>query len=392
MKNPSSRKDALIHENPIFQNTFAFFDIPFFIQSNSYHLLEFFNTLYKQFISIEKTDLSNGSSYFLFKRKFDSEILQFRINKGKGIPISLKSNPFPMADSFIFNDVVKKVRNYYLIHALSLSFQGKGVIFSGPTGSGKTTLGLELIQRGFQFLSDELAALSRSSHLLFPFPRALCIRKKTIDLFERSNGFYFSPTHPIGDQRWMIDNEDFSKGSTGKPCKPNLIFLLSTQSFSGKGLDNEIPITLELKRKDDQLLSELSELSGVKYLSASLKDGFYYPRFRVRKSRIVQKEFIRICEKYQESVLYRIKAVNQTPNPNADPKLIPISKTVAALELFGNLQNVSFDGLSDFSSPLGTPPQILAGLSAIVAKTQCYRLVVGDLKKTADLVCDLVRR
>ena len=60
--------------------------------------------------------------------------------------------------------------------------------------------------------------------------------------------------------------------------------------------------------------------------------------------------------------------------------------------MFGNLQNLNFDGLDAFNSPLGTPPQIMAELSSVVSGMNCYRLVVGELRKTADIVCQLAQK
>ena len=51
-----------------------------------------------------------------------------------------------------------------------VSYQGKGLLLVADAEHGKTTLTLELVKRGFAFLSDEVAALGRIDHRVHPFP------------------------------------------------------------------------------------------------------------------------------------------------------------------------------------------------------------------------------
>ena len=386
---PSTEIEAL-NEKASFQSTFTFFDVLVTLRSDSCDVIEFFGRLYGHFLSDRSKHQGEPLSYHILTKKANPEgpillsyeSMIFSLAEGASLAQS--------ADTVIFNDIVSKIKSHLLIHGLSVSFKGTGLILSGLTGVGKTTLGLELIRRGIRFLSDELAALSRSSHLLHPFPRALCVRRKTINLFKELDGNYLPTMHHLDDRRGMLDIEKLPGESLGAACRPGYVILLTTEADLGQVIEDEIPILLALRKKDDALIFKLSEIPGVRYRSIFSDNGIHYWRFRVRKDRAVQREFVNLCEEHGDSVLSRVKAVEKTPEPGFKPRLIPIPKSVAALELFGNLQNVSFDGLSDFSSPLGTPPQILAELSAIVAKTECYRLVVGDLKRTADLVCELV--
>jgi hypothetical protein len=206
-------------------------------------------------------------------------------------------------------------------------------------------------------------------------------------LFKRLDEDFLPQMYPMGGQRWMVDIEDLSRNSLGTACEAGYVILLTTQVDLEQ---EETPILLALKKTDGSLIHQLSEIPGVRYVSIFSDGDIYYPRFRVKKDRAVQREFGRLCEAYSDSVLFRVKAVERTPDPDLKPRLIPIPKSVAVLELFGNLQNLSFDGLDAFQSPLGTPTQILVELSSIIAGMKCYRLVVGNLTQTADLVCELV--
>lgn len=375
-----------------FHGTFKFFNLSFVFQSNSFEVLEFFKRLYGYFLLIGGKDSDHHESSFLIERDPSTGNLTLRCNQEDPITIPNSPNAFQLVDSIIFNHIVTRVKTHFLIHALSLSFEEEGLILSGPTGVGKTTLGLELIQRGFRFLSDELAAITRGPHLVDPFPRALNVRKKTLKLFNNLDLSTLGSTLPLDDQRYLINVEKVSGGVIGTTCKARFLIFLSTRPDSKGGMVNESSIVVVLKKKDDKLIADLRGIPGVKYLSSYTKDGTNYPRFLVKKDRLVQKKFVDLCEKNKDSVVSRVRAVDRTPDSGTQPKIFPISKSEAALALFSNLQNLNFDGLNTFKSPLGTPPRIIAELSSVVAGMDCYRLVVGDLVKTADIVCQLVQK
>src|SRR5258706_9814422 len=75
--------------------------------------------------------------------------------------------------------LIGRVRSHVLFHAGAVARGGQGIILTADAANGKTTLVLELLRRGFAFLSDEMAALSRADNRLHPFPRALRLRPDT---------------------------------------------------------------------------------------------------------------------------------------------------------------------------------------------------------------------
>ncbi len=85
------------------------------------------------------------------------------------------------AAELILREVLVRVRSFFLFHAGAVAKNGQGIVLSGELGSGKTTLVLELVRRGFSFLSDELAAVGLVDGFL-PFPRSLRVRADTLRL------------------------------------------------------------------------------------------------------------------------------------------------------------------------------------------------------------------
>lgn len=71
----------------------------------------------------------------------------------------------------IVADFLKAYPKFLKFHAASLVQNENGYLFIGDSGSGKTSLALILMSRGWQFYSDEFGIVHPHSRQLFPFPR-----------------------------------------------------------------------------------------------------------------------------------------------------------------------------------------------------------------------------
>jgi len=71
------------------------------------------------------------------------------------------------------------------LHAGAVAHNGRTLLFPGGPGSGKTSLVLSLLLKGWTLLSDELAAVNHSTPQIEPFPRALWVKPDGLGLFSR---------------------------------------------------------------------------------------------------------------------------------------------------------------------------------------------------------------
>jgi len=66
--------------------------------------------------------------------------------------------------------------DYFFFHAGAVAIADRGVLLTGRSGSGKTSVSLALAARGHGFLSDEVGALRLDSGELVPVRRAALVR------------------------------------------------------------------------------------------------------------------------------------------------------------------------------------------------------------------------
>jgi hypothetical protein len=64
------------------------------------------------------------------------------------------------------------LRGYEAFHASAVAFDGRAVAFVGPTGAGKTSLAVQLVYRGGEFMTDDVLALGSDEGGLLAHPGA----------------------------------------------------------------------------------------------------------------------------------------------------------------------------------------------------------------------------
>lgn len=75
----------------------------------------------------------------------------------------------------VVRDVVTDLRSAGAIHAGAVSWNAQAVLIAGPSGSGKSSLTSWLANRGFQYLTDEVALLVDDRKIV-GFPRSIVLK------------------------------------------------------------------------------------------------------------------------------------------------------------------------------------------------------------------------
>ena len=75
---------------------------------------------------------------------------------------------------------LQKLRpDLYFVHGAALEYEGKVCLLVGPSKSGKSVTTWALLNEGFRYLSDELAPVDPKTLDVYPYPRALWLRRRS---------------------------------------------------------------------------------------------------------------------------------------------------------------------------------------------------------------------
>jgi hypothetical protein len=105
-------------------------------------------------------------------------------------------------------------RGYYLVHAFSLSRNGRALLLTGPSGCGKTTSGLALLRAGWGYLGNDVALLQQRPDGVYalPMPGPLAIRRHTLHLLPWLGEISYSTAVPSEPNRVQLSIEQWFGG------------------------------------------------------------------------------------------------------------------------------------------------------------------------------------
>lgn len=96
--------------------------------------------------------------------------------------------------------VVTNAHRFIMVHAGVVARDGEAILLPGASGSGKSTLTAALAHRGWRFFSDELALIDLQQSLVYPMPRPISLKNKSIEKIRS-----FAPDVHVGcivDETW----------------------------------------------------------------------------------------------------------------------------------------------------------------------------------------------
>jgi len=126
-------------------------------------------------------------------------------------------------DGYLFLGLCEQLRysGLYAIHAAALERDGVGILVPAPSGSGKTTCMLALVDAGWRCVSDDHPLLRDNGDgvELLPFPRPIKITADTLTRFPRV------PRTVLREETYKLamDPEHLHGPGIGHPCRASLV-------------------------------------------------------------------------------------------------------------------------------------------------------------------------
>ncbi|MEO0964392.1 MAG: hypothetical protein AAFY08_04660 [Planctomycetota bacterium] len=72
--------------------------------------------------------------------------------------------------------IIETVDRWLLLHAGTVSRDGRGLLLAAASGSGKSTLTAALVAAGWSLMSDEFGAIDPATRQLQPIPKPMCVK------------------------------------------------------------------------------------------------------------------------------------------------------------------------------------------------------------------------
>jgi hypothetical protein len=155
----------------------------------------------------------------------DASAYALRVHRGPAGPLLTDSDGLVrelMDDKEAAFSVIEQVARYatlqlaergtYAVHAASLVHEGRSVLISGRSRSGKTTLALALLSRGLSLLSDELALSAPDTTTILPYRRGVHIRPGTPERVPALEFLTGRPYHPLAPApQWTLRPDELEQ-------------------------------------------------------------------------------------------------------------------------------------------------------------------------------------
>jgi hypothetical protein len=286
------------------------------------------------------------------------------------------------------------VRSHILIHAGVLVRNGRAITLVGDSQHGKTTLVLKLLQRGFRFLSDELAALGRQDGLLHPFPRSLRIRPGSL---ERAGYRWAADGAFVWLDKLLLDIESLEADRLGEKAAPTNIVLLQDPAADVEadagGAAGQFQVTVA--RSDAWAANAIRRFDGVRRVDVEAAvrqraEGHPYAILHIQAENrsAVLDQVEAYCSTEQILLLDIKKRIESQPSFDAPAALAPIRTSQMVVELLRRFEGTHQSAVLR-EEHHGSATGLYMELAELIKDARCHRLYVGPLEQMADLVCRL---
>lgn len=286
------------------------------------------------------------------------------------------------AELILFRYLLEQLDNYIVLHAGVVTRQDKAFVVYGQSGFGKTTLTLELLRRGYGFMSDEFCPIRISDLMIEPFERLVGLQPS-------------SPFYSLVDQQCAPCLESEGKQfincshvfpySKPQPCSPCAFVEITGTVDRDICPEEGVVLDICMMHSSKGVPDELKALPDVE-ITGPIQNG-RYPAYRVTaadRTSFVSR-FNRIWKENSRDIFSVFPYKGQIDSYDRTPKMSPIPVFDAITSVFSNIVNRAPTGKLIASYGGKTAPLTML-LGRILENTKCYALQPGRLANMADLI------
>lgn len=278
-----------------------------------------------------------------------------------GVRLLDRTHPALHAYRLFSEDLFGAVGSHFLFHASSVCLVNRGLLISGPSTFGKTTLAVSLATRGFGLLADDITAVDCATGDMMPSARPLGLRRPTLE---------------------RLDSEQLrTLGRAPEPARPAMVVLLRARA-DGRGLRRFPSHELVLAEDADAdcVFAELRVLPGVTKVEGKADDSRYANVHTEHNAALIA-----WIEDHEAWIVATFKQAAQPPDFAGPPRLEKMSTFQAAVELCQEMLNRQA-GSALGSKYRGREALLAADVARVLCGARCFSLFPGYLDETIELV------
>jgi len=265
---------------------------------------------------------------------------------------------------------------------------GGGLLLAGPSGHGKSSLTLALVERGFGFLGDDYAPLDLSSATLWPFPRtASVLPGGTAPLPEGVRRLAERREAPRLFGKALVDiGAVFPEALRMEPAPLRTVVVLGAP-----GTETDVSFLHLAARAADgaRLASALAGIAGVVVESDETVGGQRRWSLRVEHAQGPTEALGALVE--DEAVLYSERTWSGPPDFTQRPSASPLKRREAAVLLTRELLNRR-RGSRFLQGRADGIAGIVLDVAQALRPAECFQVRVGRFAETVDLIERLTER
>ena len=286
-------------------------------------------------------------------------------------------------------ELTRRLESHGLLHAGSLlAPDGRVLIIAGPSGYGKSSLTLALLNRGFRFLSDDYAPLDLDRREVAPYPRRVgLIEENAAHAPSAFRQAVQQPGPSLLGKRLIDVAEVYGEAHLVAQARPlGHVVALGRLDTAEDWISGATRLQVAaVPSAGEELDCAFRAIEGVRVEAAARDERLAHWTLQLDASARPTQRLMPLLE--SESIVFYEKSWGRAHDFTSAPRVRPLQRSKTAELLGRELLNRRADGR--LIQRVGGPTALFVELAGALREVSCHQVEPGPLEATADLVRDL---
>ncbi len=307
---------------------------------------------------------------------------------GRPVPLLPGFDPVLVVYQQFLTEIQTQLASKALLHGASLvDADGRVLLLAAPAAHGKTSLTLELLTRGFRFLSDDYSPFDLATGVVHPYPRATAI---DLGGLARIPAPFREAASAPGAPRLLgkavvdvgrVLGEDIIAASPARLSR--VVLLTATDPREPAAPPHTLLTVAGVVGARARLERQIAAVEGVRITARDVRGSLFACQIELDHQRLPSASLAPILD--DPAVLFVERCAPRAPDFEGPPSAAPVARREAAVHLAQEMLNRR-GGSRLVAGRRGGVTELFLELAAALAGASCWRVRPGSLGETADLV------